>query len=128
MTSTPFKKPSAQKSLCLFTNILDVKKTATRQVGAAKYKRKAIKYTNTPWALKQNQKLNSNIDEQIKKSLYNWIVHDPQVVQLPIANYFLKVKIDGHTEPQLVSKLLLQLSVRELHNNIVSNTDNGGLK
>ena len=26
MTSTPFKKPRAQKSLCLFTNILDVKK------------------------------------------------------------------------------------------------------
>ena len=26
MTSTPVKKPRAQKSLCLFTNILDVKK------------------------------------------------------------------------------------------------------
>ena len=25
MTSTPVKKPSARKSLCLFTNILDVK-------------------------------------------------------------------------------------------------------
>ena len=54
MTSTPVKKPSARKSLCLFTNILDVKnKTATRRVGAAKYKRKAIKYGNAPWALKQ---------------------------------------------------------------------------
>ena len=30
MASTPVKKPSAGKSLCLFTNILDVKdKTAT---------------------------------------------------------------------------------------------------
>ena len=26
MTSTPVNKPRAQKSLCLFTNILDVKK------------------------------------------------------------------------------------------------------
>ena len=26
MTSTPVKKPSAQKSLCFFTNLLDVKK------------------------------------------------------------------------------------------------------
>ena len=25
-TSTPVKKPSAQKSLCMFTNVLDVKK------------------------------------------------------------------------------------------------------
>ena len=51
MTSTPIKKPSAQKSLCLFTNIFEVKKTAYHQVGAAKSKPKAIKFGNKPWAL-----------------------------------------------------------------------------
>ena len=39
--STPVKKPSARKSLCMFTNIVDVKKTAYHQVGADNYKRKA---------------------------------------------------------------------------------------
>ena len=35
MTSTPFKKTSASKSLCLFTNIFDVKKkTAKLRIGA----------------------------------------------------------------------------------------------
>ena len=29
MISTPVKKPYARKPLCIFTNILDVKKTAT---------------------------------------------------------------------------------------------------
>ena len=29
MTSTPIKKPSARKSLCLFTNIFEVKKLLT---------------------------------------------------------------------------------------------------
>ena len=49
MTSTPVMKPSAQKSLCMFTNVLEVKnKTAYRRVGATKYKRKAIKFGNTP--------------------------------------------------------------------------------
>ena len=48
MTSTPIKKPSAQKSLCLFTNILDVKKTACLLVEAGKFKRKAIKFGNKP--------------------------------------------------------------------------------
>ena len=48
MTSTPVKKPRAQKSLCLFTNILDVKKNSTRRVGAAKYNRKAITYGTKP--------------------------------------------------------------------------------
>ena len=50
MTSKPVKKPSTRKSLCLFTNILDVKKkTDTRQVGFAKSKRKAIRYETTTW-------------------------------------------------------------------------------
>ena len=54
-------------------------------------------------------------------------MHYPQVVQSPIVNDFLKVKIDGHTKPQLVPNRLLQLSIRELHNNLVSDTYNGGL-
>ena len=49
-------------------------------------------------------------------------------MQSPIANYFLRVKIDGYTETQLVPKHLLQVSIRELYNNIVSATKYGGLK
>ena len=78
--------------------------------------------------MKQNRKGNSKIDEQIKKSLYKWIIHHPQVVQLPIVNDCLKVKIDGHAEPQLVTKMLLQVSVRELHNKLVISTIDVGLK
>ena len=48
-SSTPVKKPSARKSLCMFTKVLEVKNTAYRQVGAAKSNRKAIKFGNTPW-------------------------------------------------------------------------------
>ena len=55
-------------------------------------------------------------------------MHNPQVVQLSIFNDSLKVKIDGHTEPQPVPKLLLHVSIRELHNNLVSDTEDGGLK
>ena len=129
MTSTPVKKPSAQKSLCMFTNILEVKKkTAYRRVGAAKYKRKEIKIGNKPWELKQNKKGNSEIDEQIKKYFLNWIMYHPQVVQSTIVNDCMKVKIDGNTEPQLVPKFLLEVSVRELHNSLVSATIDGGPK
>ena len=41
-------------------------------------------------------------------------------MQSPIVNNCLKVKIDGYTEPRLVKKHLLQVSVRELHNNLVT--------
>ena len=51
------------------------------------------------------------ISEQVKKYLYNWILQHPQVVQSPIADGFLKVSIDGNSEPQLVPEFLLQVSV-----------------
>ena len=72
-------------------------KYACCQVGADKYNHKAIKFGNTPWALKQNRKERSKINEEIRKSLFNWIIHHPQVVQSPISNDCLKVKIDGYT-------------------------------
>ena len=55
-------------------------------------------------------------------------MHHTEVVKSPIVNGCLKVKFDGHTEPQLVPKLLLQVSVRELHNNLVSATKDGEIK
>ena len=45
----------------------------------------------------------------------------------PIENDCLKLSIDGQVEPQLVPKLLLNVSVIELHNFIVSPPGDGGL-
>ena len=57
MTSTPVKKPSARKSLCLFTNILNVKpKTEKRRFVAENSKRKAIKVGNSLWTKKIKRK------------------------------------------------------------------------
>ena len=57
LTSTPVKKPSARKSLCLFTNILDVKnKTAKHRVGAAKSKLGAMKVDTSQWTNKTKRK------------------------------------------------------------------------
>ena len=57
MTSTPVKKPSARKSLCLFTNILNVKKkTVKRHVGAAESKHRAMKVGNRLYTNKKKEK------------------------------------------------------------------------
>ena len=57
MTSSPVKKPSASKSLCLFTNILDVKPTtAKRRFVAEKSRRKAMKVCNSLWKINENEK------------------------------------------------------------------------
>ena len=36
--------------------------------------------------------------------------------------------LDDSTEPQLFQKLLLRVSVRQLHNSLLSDTNDGGLK
>ena len=54
MKSKPVEKPSARKSLCLFTNILDVKPTAAKcRFVAAKSRRKSMKVCNSLWTKKQ---------------------------------------------------------------------------
>ena len=60
--------------------------------------------------------------------MYAWIKRHTQVVQSPISNYCLKVMFDYHIEPQLVPKLLLQVSVRELYKRLVSDPIDGGIK
>ena len=82
MTSSPVKKPSDRKSLCLFTNILDVKpKTSKRRFVAAKLKRKSMKVGNSLWTKKTKLKGHSKINEQIKRNFYTWITLHTQVVQ-----------------------------------------------
>ena len=81
MTKTTVKKPSAGKSLCLFTNIFGVKnKTEKRLVGASKSKRRAMKVGNSMWTNKTKLKEHSKINHQIKRNMYAWITCHPQVV------------------------------------------------
>ena len=116
-----FKKCSAIKSLRLFTEVLYLKKiTAVLWVVADKSNHNSIIADIMLWLSIKNRKLNTKINEQVKKYLYNWVVQHPQVVQSPISNDCLKVYIFGQSEPQLISKLLLQVSFRELHNSMMS--------
>ena len=70
LTPPTLNKPSAIKSLGIFTIILDVKKkTAIHQFGAAKSKHKEIKAVTTPWSSKPDQIGNTRINNNIKKYL-----------------------------------------------------------
>ena len=61
MTSTPVKKPSSRKSLCLFTNILDVQpKTTKRRFVAEKSRLKDIKLCNSLWTQKKTKRAFKN--------------------------------------------------------------------
>ena len=87
-----------------------------------------MKVCNSLGTKKTRRKGHSKINEQIKRNLYTWIARHPQVVQSPISNDCLKVVLYDQTEPQLVPKLLLLVSFRELHNSLVSDPNYDGLK
>ena len=81
-----------------------------------------MKVGNSQW----NKKNEMGIHRLMSRS--NIILTLTRVLQSLISKDCLKVIIDDQTEPQVVPKLLLQVSVRELHNILVSNPNYGGLK
>ena len=87
-----------------------------------------MKVGNILWTNKTKIKWHSKINEQIKRNLYASITRHPQVFQSPISNDCPKVMFDDQTEPQLIPKVLLQVSVRKLYNRLVSYPNDGGLK
>ena len=117
------------KSLCLFTNIFGVKqKIQKHRDESTKLKRRAMKLSNSLWTKTTKQKGHSKIYDQIKRNMYAWITRNPRVFQLPIYNDCLKVMFNDQTEPQLVPNILPQVFVRELHNSLVSDPNDGGIK
>ena len=80
------------------------------------------------WSSITKRKGHTKINAQVKKSLYNWILQHPQVVQSTTSNGCLKFSIDGPSETQLVKKMLLQVSARELHNSMVIPPEDGVIK
>ena len=71
----------------------------------------------------KKRKWHSKNNDNIKRNIYAWITLNPQVVQ-----DCLKVMFDDQIEPQLVPKCLLQVSVRELNNSLISDPNDGGIK
>ena len=80
------------------------------------------------WSKFAKHRGHTKINQNFRESLYNWIIRHPQVVQYSIANYFIYVSIDGKSGKKLMTNLLLQVSIQEFHNIMVSPQEEGGLK
>ena len=68
----------------------------------------------------KKRKGHPEINDKIKRNMYAWIKHHPQVVHSSVLNDSLKVTFDYKKEPQLVTNVLLQVSVRERNNRLES--------
>jgi hypothetical protein len=68
--------------------------------------------------IKRKRKAARKINPEIRKAICDWIVNHPNVVHSPIASDTILVKT-SENEKTRVGKLLLEIPVRELHNQMV---------
>ena len=77
------------------------------------------------WYSIPKRRYHIKISECVKRAPYNFILQHPRFLQSPIANYCIKLFIDGQVELQLFPKLLLQVLAREQHNSMVIPPEEG---
>jgi hypothetical protein len=102
--------------------------TGQRYLAKAKVKRKSLstKEKGLMWSCVKNRKGYSKVSLSLRKSLLQWILDHPSVVPSPISKDTLLVRNPDTGVKERVGKLLLEISVRELHNDLLD--DKKGLK
>jgi hypothetical protein len=77
---------------------------------------------NARWwnILRRRHKGTRTIPSFIRDAVVDWVVHHENVIPSPIVSETLFVKLPGSTQKHRVTKLLLEIPVRELHNRMLS--------
>ena len=92
-------------------------------------KREAVRKPNSKisWSQTQRRKGFSKITELMKKQVLKWVLDHKHVVHSPISDDTVLVKNSESGQKERVPKLLLQVPVRELHNDLLMPANQGGL-
>ena len=102
-----------------------------RRASMMQNKIKAAKSTsrNAKWVslLKRQWKGHRKVTTEIRIKVVDWITSHEHVVNSPIYNETLLIKDPVTSEKRRVAKLLLEIPVWELHNNLVAPVQEGGL-
>jgi hypothetical protein len=76
----------------------------------------------------RKKKSRSQVTEEMYAKLHAWVLNHPHVADSPTARDRLLMKDDPETGIKVrTGKILLEVSVRELHNNLLEPPANGGL-
>jgi hypothetical protein len=79
------------------------------------------------WSTVGRKKSRSNVTEEMRAKLHAWVLNHPHVVDSPIARDTLLIKDPETGKKVRTGKVLLEVSVRELHNDLLDLPANGGL-
>ena len=83
-------------------------------------KRRALKTKDgcSFWTSEKRRKGFSKINYSVKSYFHKWVISHSLMIQFPIENYYIRVKFDNvlrGVNIELRQKMLLQVSVREVH-------------
>jgi hypothetical protein len=79
------------------------------------------------WSTVRRKKSRSNVTEEMRAKLHALVLNHPHVVDSPIARDTLLIKDPETGKKVRTGKILLEVSVREFHNNLLDLPANGGL-
>ena len=78
------------------------------------------------WSSVKKRSKYSKISDDLKKRVVNWLTDHPRIIQSPLANDVLLIKNPENPKQKIpVPKLLREISIRELHNDLISKTSSG---
>ena len=108
----------------LLKNTSISRSTVRRLVNKAKKHRSRLtkREMDTTWSIIHHRYGYNTVQKQLNSTLLEWIVNHPHVVSSPIVRDTVLVDVhkpNGDVFKERVGKLLLQISVRELHQDLV---------
>jgi hypothetical protein len=102
--------------------------TGYRLMANAEKKRRRLSENidSVSWSNVQSRKGYSKVSPEVRSKFLEWFMNHPNVVESPIVNETILVKNIVTGQKERVNKLLLQISIRELHNDMLLPPDQGG--
>ena len=92
---------------------------------AAKRAKLTERAEGVSWSQVSKRRGHRKVTAEIRLALHNWILAHPRVVNSPIANDTLLVLNPETDRKERTGKLLLEIPVRELHNDLISQVTGG---
>ena len=104
--------------------------TGYRKLKEASTKRKIIFDENgegiTKWSTVKKRKKYCKISSELRTAVVKWLLDHPHIIPSPIYNDTLFLKDASNNNSKIrISKYLRQVSIRELHNNLLSDPPKG---
>ena len=129
-TTNNIEKPPPMKFRARLFSKIPIS-TFSRQMKKGKVHRKKMREqpSTTTFSRVLKRLGRKKVSKELEKEFYEWLDNHNMVIQSPLANDTILVKDPNNPNNKIrINKILLQCSVRELHNDLLSDDNLVGLK